>query len=384
MENGLAIQTDGARDDRHDEVKSRDYSDASYEEAERPVAHRRTISNSILARLNFLRSSPEDDTSTAQAAQQAARDHQHYVDSQAQESSMAWAQMSMKPRRRTGSLRKTAILGTGRIKAEGRERRNTLTQRQPSTPSTDDLIETSTVIPLQDDEVPPSDAVQALQRRFSYDKEAGLSSASAGRSSPAQLLSLRTESPRTSTESADHATTLSSPIKSPTSQSNASTTDDDDALSFSRPLANGHHALSHKATASSSSSSYFPSPETVPSRRRSTSKPLSPLSAMPMDAYEEEEHSYSETEWWGWVVLIVTWIVFVVGMGSCLEVWSWAWDVGQTPYAPPELEDDPTLPIVGYYPALIMLTAVMAWVWVVVAWVGMKYFKHAKIHPDDG
>ncbi|RMZ89563.1 hypothetical protein DV736_g3208, partial [Chaetothyriales sp. CBS 134916] len=48
-----------------------------------------------------------------------------------------------------------------------------------------------------------------------------------------------------------------------------------------------------------------------------------------------------------------------------------------TPYAPPELEDDPTLPIVGYYPALTVLTGVMAWVWVVVAWVGMKYFRHA-------
>lgn len=65
-------------------------------------------------------------------------------------------------------------------------------------------------------------------------------------------------------------------------------------------------------------------------------------------------------------------------MGSVLGVWSWAWDVGETPYAPPELEDDATLPIVGYYPALIILTGVMAWVWVVVAWVGMKYFRHAR------
>ena len=83
------------------------------------------------------------------------------------------------------------------------------------------------------------------------------------------------------------------------------------------------------------------------------------------------------------MILVVTWIVFVVGMGSCLEVWSWAWDVGETPSAPPELEDDPTLPIVGYYPALLILTTVMAWVWVTIAWVGMKYFKHANISGDD-
>ena len=85
------------------------------------------------------------------------------------------------------------------------------------------------------------------------------------------------------------------------------------------------------------------------------------------------------------MILFVTWIVFVVGMGSCFGVWSWTWDVGDKPYAPPELEDDPTLPIVGYYPALLVLTAVMSWVWVVVAWVGLKYFKHAKMGVvEDG
>lgn len=98
----------------------------------------------------------------------------------------------------------------------------------------------------------------------------------------------------------------------------------------------------------------------------------------------QEGWDYSETEWWGWIILIVTWLVFVIGMGSCFGVWSWCWDVGETPYAPPELEDDPTLPIVGYYPALMVLTAIMAWVWVVVAWVGMKYFRHANIPSDDG
>ncbi|KAL1875277.1 hypothetical protein VTK73DRAFT_10233 [Phialemonium thermophilum] len=108
---------------------------------------------------------------------------------------------------------------------------------------------------------------------------------------------------------------------------------------------------------------------------------LAGLSTTPLPA-ADAGWDYSETEWWGWVLLIVTWLVFVTGMGSCLGVWSWAWDVGTTPYAPPELEDDPTLPIVGYYPALMILTGVMAWVWVVVAWVGMKYFRHARVSGD--
>lgn len=103
-----------------------------------------------------------------------------------------------------------------------------------------------------------------------------------------------------------------------------------------------------------------------------------------MGPQDEEEWDYSETAFWGYVILIVTWVVFVVGMGSSFGIWSWAWDVGETPKAPPELEDDPTLPIVGYYPALMVLTCVMAWVWVVVAWVGMKYFRHADLRSDDG
>lgn len=109
-----------------------------------------------------------------------------------------------------------------------------------------------------------------------------------------------------------------------------------------------------------------------------------PQSASPSPILDEKEWDYNETAFWGYVILIVTWIVFVVGMGSCFGVWSWAWDVGETPKAPPELEDDPTLPIVGYYPALLVLTCVMAWVWVVVAWVGMKYFRHADFRGDDG
>lgn len=156
-----------------------------------------------------------------------------------------------------------------------------------------------------------------------------------------------------------------------------STTDEEDGLQLS--------ARPDTLPLSSGSESYYPS---IPSTQRrpsfqQTKSPLSysGLSTTPLQSLDAEV-DYAETEWWGWIILVVTWLVFVIGMGSCLGVWSWAWDVGKTPYAPPELEDDPTLPIVGYYPALIILTAVMAWVWVVVAWVGMKYFRHAKISGD--
>ena len=167
------------------------------------------------------------------------------------------------------------------------------------------------------------------------------------------------------------------PLQRPgTAESTASTTDDEDLsihlVSSTKPLL--------------PTDSYFPlQPRIVPRPKPATPKTRSPLSTLPpsIPPSPPSEWDYSETRWWGWLILVVTWIVFVVGMGSCFEVWSWAWDVGETPYAPPELEDDPTLPIVGYYPALIILTTVMAWVWVTIAWVGMKYFKHANISSDE-
>ncbi|RYP09014.1 hypothetical protein DL764_001510 [Monosporascus ibericus] len=176
-----------------------------------------------------------------------------------------------------------------------------------------------------------------------------------------------------------------SPDTSPTI-SYTSTTDEEDLLSIPAhgpsplklsPLSSTQESYFHQNRSSSTFSLQ---------RRRSVKHAKSPLSlqgltASPIPA-PDEDHDYSETEWWGWIILVVTWFVFVVGIGSCLNVWSWAWDVGATPYAPPEFEDDPTLPVVGYYPALIILTCIMAWVWVVVAWIGMKYFRHAKISGD--
>jgi hypothetical protein len=144
--------------------------------------------------------------------------------------------------------------------------------------------------------------------------------------------------------------------------------------------------------ARSSSGSYTGLATTIPSTSTPTSSRrgraaipsvLPVVGGVSMRATESTAHDYRETEWWGWIILFVTWIVFVVGMGSCLGIWSWAWDVGETPYAPPEFEDDATLPIVGYYPALIVMTGVMAWVWVIVAWVGMKYFRHAKVWDGE-
>jgi hypothetical protein len=182
--------------------------------------------------------------------------------------------------------------------------------------------------------------------------------------------------------SSDENVALSGIQKRLSRPADMSTTDEEEIHTFPRTLGSGNGALGGLGQIAKDSSHF--SIDTELKRRRSAQASKSPLATMSMESVApQEEWDYSETEWWGWVILVMTWAVFVVGMGSCFGVWSWAWDVGETPYAPPELEDDPTLPIVGYYPALIILTGVMAWVWVIVAWVGMKYFKHAKISGEE-
>ena len=281
---------------------------------------------------------------------------------------MASVLQQKKTRKRKGSLRKTAILGgTGRLKLEGRERRGSNLEPlviPPIEPTPD--ASKPQMSPESLDDLPTP--------RQSCERESDLDIPRTN----GVLRSLTLQDDIGSEES------LPAPglIRKPT-LGDMSTTDEDDMLTLPRTTTLAGNPLPKKPT-SSGTDSYFQYDAKGLQRRRSANKPKSPLAAVPVEPITDpEEWDYSETEWWGWVVLVVTWVVFVVGMGSCFGVWSWAWDVGETPYAPPELEDDPTLPIVGYYPALIILTTVMAWVWVTIAWVGMKYFKHAKISGED-
>ena len=341
---------------------------------------------------------------------------------------LASALKQSKTRKRKGSLRKTALLGGRKILSEGRERKGSfsLLQRsgsaakqkqatsvqpeyeeavvmdnEPESPLTDDGYEEQ-ASSAQAAEAEPSRLAQDLKSQHSYEGSIASTTSDTSWPEPAAVsaarLALLTDHvshqegrSRTGTMVND----LGSPLdmKSPVSQASntSTTTDDDDVLTFDRPAKPPNAGNSVPPPLSSSATSYFPSLSSTSSlaTRRRSSKRRSPLSrTLPLNAAStsapytvssELGHDYTETAYWGWVLLIVTWITFTVGMGSCLEIWSWAWDVGETPYAPPELEDDPTLPIVGYYPALMVLTGVVSWVWITVAWVGMKYFRHAKI-----
>lgn len=325
------------------------------------VGRKRSGSGGILSRFPFLRSSDSKSSLNESRHTENSQD----PTSRPPRALAAAISQQQKTRKRKGSLRKVALLGRGAAR-EKRELKPLAIDTSP--------VELSPVTGSEEPSISHSRAadeglglgITDLTPRPSMDGFARKNGIPASSSSSA---------PPPESESQVTSPTIS-----------YSTTDDEDVLSI--PVRVPSPTRPELASLSSGSESYFPNraPTSSLQRRRSVKHAKSPLSlqgltASPLPA-AHEDHDYNETAWWGWVVLVVTWFVFIIGMGSCLNVWSWAWDVGTTPYAPPELEDDPTLPIVGYYPALLILTCIMAWVWVVVAWIGMKYFKHAKISSD--
>lgn len=308
--------------------------------------HKRSLSGNIFSRFPILRANSSEKISTTTP---------DGPDEGRAAGSMSAVLQQKKSRRRKGSLRKVALLG-------GRDRKGSdaKTKSPLSSPGSPRETDASLVI-IPDHETTPRQSRELRRSR-----------------SPPKWPVARTSVPsiNSSAPSIEPMSSAAS-IASPTSPIEPSLTDDDEMVAFPRLPTNNVHG--------SSNDSYFPPLDTI-TKKHSTKK-QSPLATQPhsgtVSPLVEEEWDYTETAYWGYVILIVTWLVFVIGMGSCFGVWSWSWDVGETPYAPPELEDDPTLPIVGYYPALMVLTAVMAWIWVLIAWIGLKYFRHADMRADD-
>lgn len=307
-----------------------------------------SISGGLLSRIPFLRSNPnpklEDDFGNGTSGTSPTLvQHEHSTNTIS----------APRVRSRQGSLRKAALLSLGKTRSD-KERKTQVSDLHGLKIPPDEIhpytaIDDSSILPSPDsDDHPTPSASTDHDNVFKVELQEGTTS----EESLPQL-------------KPDHHL----------QQKNLSTPDEDESI---RVSARSRIADQRPPIVRSGREDYFSASSSLP--RKHTIHARSPLSALPIESTPiPEEWDYLETEWWGWFILIITWIVFVIGMGSCFEVWSWAWAVGKTPYAPPELEDDPTLPIVGYYPALIILTGVMAWIWVFTAWVGMKYFRHAKI-----
>ena len=349
-----------------------------------PSSHRKSLSGSF----SFFRSNSSDHGGHSKPSSPISTtfpsDEPPPSPRSATGSAMAMVAQQKNSRKRKGSLRKTALLGTGKLRMDAsKDRHDTSSGHEDSQPAESE--QQSAIAPATITYTAPKSPVTPVDmttpRPHMIPPPVPMVTHPV-HGDPSKISSASAK------ENNIFPRNIQWPVPGPgigtgVAQSTASTTSEDESpTSPNPPLQIGAGIKDPLAIADS----YFPpQPRILPRPRPTTPKSRSPLAALPpsIPAPPPLEWDYSETRWWGWLILTVTWLVFVVGMGSCFEVWSWAWDVGETPYAPPELEDDPTLPIVGYYPALMVLTSVMAWVWCVVAWVGMKYFKHANISGEN-
>ncbi|GFF23108.1 uncharacterized protein C227.19c [Aspergillus udagawae] len=346
--------------------------------------HKRSSSGSLLSKFSFLRMN----TGTHQTTERShpggdKHDAEEFNSGLQGGRAMSSALQQRRTRRRRGSLRKTALLGTRFDHRDKKTTRATIDvlRADGNAPPRDQT--TNILAPSVADSGSTQHQSTSLAAAQTNENNANWGLVNEQRGTPTVSASQRprkglsTENVLGDEIGTDDEDMIALPRVKNAKSAIGSTFGNSSTSSTSGPVG------LRIPTPPSSSDSYYALP--TDASYRAVHRTKSPLATHVVDLKPSQEiiWDYSETEWWGWIILIVTWLVFVVGMGSCFGVWSWAWDVGETPYAPPELEDDPTLPIVGYYPALIILTAVMSWVWVVVAWVGMKYFKHANITGDD-
>jgi len=119
-----------------------------------------------------------------------------------------------------------------------------------------------------------------------------------------------------------------------------------------------------------------------PNHNKSPSSSISSSSFFDEDQWKRvvrirERDGMRGTVWWGYILLGTTWIFFILGIGGVCGVWEWSLRPLQQPGAKLVVKGDEALAMSGYYSALMVLTgAVVAWIWVVFNWVGMKYFRH--------
>ena len=340
----------------------------------RPESGHKRIPSGGLSKLAILRASAENNVIQADVPLSPEQTKAELTPRKAARA-MAAVVQQQKTRRRKGSLRKAALLGRGAQREKSQIDASPLIAQSSQPFGSDGVLS-----PTSPDEqaqqgwpatgnmpVRPERPRYPVMGSYTSTRASPSAAPSTGRSSfslAGQILSPQPQRPAANPNTLKPSPPLSY------------TTSDDEPLSFA-----SRKPPSPAASSSVSQTSYFgnhlPSSLFQKRSRSTIPSPLSHPSNSPTQS--DDTWDYSTTSLYGWLILLTTWLVFIVGMGSCLDVWSWAWDVGETPYAPPELEDDPTLPITGYYPALMVLTAVVSWVWCTCSWVGMKYFRHARI-----
>ena len=273
-------------------------------------SHRRSISSSLSSAFAFSRTSQSPEHSSRIDSPSPIIEE---PPSPRSGGAMATLMQQRRTRTRKGSLRKSALLGTSKLRMDGKDRR-----------ASSGLDEVQTIEKQRDDAsgaesggpatapVSPSTAMDLpTPRPYPIPPPVPMVTHPV-HGDPSKILEV-TDAKEPFPDLKRHFTAKSSTA--------STTTDDDDSLNG--PL---HLVLGGLKKPPIPSDSYFPPQAPRLSRSAPTvPKSHSPLATLPPSspASPPSEWDYSETRWWGWIILFVTWIVFVVGMGSCFGVWSW-------------------------------------------------------------
>lgn len=98
--------------------------------------------------------------------------------------------------------------------------------------------------------------------------------------------------------------------------------------------------------------------------------------------------SFSSDYQTGLILLLSTWSIFIISIlliFDIITVPNCLWWCDTSSSSSEDVVSD--FPVENYYSYAVLLVPVMAWVWVVVSWTGLKLFKHArggKIKTSNG
>lgn len=91
---------------------------------------------------------------------------------------------------------------------------------------------------------------------------------------------------------------------------------------------------------------------------------------------------------YGYLIIIMAWLIFVISVGTILNLWSWSFNVRPETFQ--YLESFPWVAAIitqwkeqnkivdNYYLLAFVLNFVILWIWAVVSWISMKLFRHSK------
>ncbi|KAG0682448.1 hypothetical protein C6P40_001484 [Pichia californica] len=107
------------------------------------------------------------------------------------------------------------------------------------------------------------------------------------------------------------------------------------------------------------------------------------------EEYEQQEEYLRNLKIYGYLIIITTWCVFVVTIGTIFNLWQWCFKINpkyidmlkSTSWVNFILEDinQQNVNVVdNYYILLFILTFVILWIWAVDSWISMKLFRHSK------